>query len=85
MTPSQPLKRHNGAAIRSFRLKAGMKVAELAAAAKCSYQQLDNLENERKEASVELLHRIAQVLECSVYALVRDPSFALHPSDRVSA
>lgn len=79
------LTRHNGAALRSFRVKAGKKVAELASAAKCSYQQIDNLENERKEASVELLHRIAQALDVPVVALVRDPAFALHPSDRLSA
>lgn len=77
--------RHNGAALRSFRVKAGKKTAELAAEAKCSYQQLDNLENERKEASIELLHRLAAVLEVPASALVRDPSYALHASDRISA
>jgi DNA-binding XRE family transcriptional regulator len=79
------LTRHNGAAIRALRLKTGRKIAELAAEAKCSYQQIDNVENERKEASLELLHRIATALEVPVAALVRDPAFAIHPADRVPA
>lgn len=79
------LTRHNGAALRSLRIKSGKKVGELADDAKCSYQQLDNLENERKEASIELLTRIAQALEVPVGALVRDPSYALHPSDRLAS
>jgi transcriptional regulator with XRE-family HTH domain len=79
------LTRHNGATLRAFRLKTGKKVREIAAEAKCSYQQLDNLENERKEASTELLHRLAGVLEVPVAALVRDPSHVFHQSGRVSA
>jgi transcriptional regulator with XRE-family HTH domain len=79
------LTRHNGAAIRALRLKTGKKVADLATDAKCSYQQIDNVENERKEASLELLHRIAAALEVPVAALVRDPAYAIHPSDRIPA
>jgi transcriptional regulator with XRE-family HTH domain len=82
--PEKPT-RHNGAALRAIRLKSGLKPGELAAKAKCSYQQIDNLENERKGASLELLHRIAAVLEVPVAALVRDPSFVFHSSGRVSA
>lgn len=77
--------RHNGTTLRTFRLKSGKSKAELAADAKCSYQQVDNLENERKEASLELLNRLAAALEIPVAALVRDPAFALHPSDRIPA
>lgn len=79
------LTRHNGATIRAFRVKAGKKVKDLAAEAKCSWQQLDNIENERKEASLELLNRLAAVLEVPVVALVRDPVYALHPSDRLAS
>lgn len=80
------LTRHNGAALRYFRIKSGLKTKELATKARVQYSHLDNLENERKEASVELLHRLAAVLEVPVAALVRHPSYALHRSDeRVSA
>lgn len=79
------LTRHNGATLRAFRIKAGKKLADLAAEANCSYQQLNNVEAERKEASLELLHRLAAALEVPVAALVRDPSYAIHPSDRMSA
>jgi len=79
------LTRHNGAALRAFRVKAGLKTAELAAQARSSYSQVDNLENERKEASIELLHRLASVLDVPTVALVRDPSYVIHASDRASA
>lgn len=72
---TQKLTRHNGATIRAFRLKAGLKTSELAKAARCSYSQLDNIENERKEASLELLNRLATVLDVQVKALVRDPAY----------
>lgn len=66
--------RHNGLTIRSFRIKAGAKPGAFATAAGIAYSTLDNIENERKEASVEALHRIAAVLEVPVGALLRDPS-----------
>lgn len=65
---------HNGAAIRAFRVKAGRKPGEFAKAAGTSYSHLDNIENERKQPSLELLNRIAYVLEVPVAALVRDPA-----------
>lgn len=68
------LKRHNGAAIRAFRIKDGKKPGPFATEALISYSTLDNIENERKEASLEVLHRIASALNVPVEAIVRDPA-----------
>lgn len=68
------LKRHNGATIRAFRVKDGKKPGQFASECLISYSTLDNIENERKEASLEVLHRIATVLNVPVEAIVRDPS-----------
>ena len=77
---SSNLTRHNGLTIRTFRIKAGMKPGEFATKAGISYAHLDNLENERKEASVEVLHRIADALDVPARALVRDPAALLADS-----
>lgn len=66
--------RHNGAAIRALRVKDGLKPGPFATKALMSYSTLDNIENERKEASLEALHRIAGALNVPVEAIVRDPS-----------
>lgn len=50
-----------------------MKPGPFATKAGISYAHLDNLENERKEASLEVLHRIAVALDVPVTALVRNP------------
>ncbi|WP_292605905.1 helix-turn-helix transcriptional regulator [Nocardioides sp. REDSEA-S30_B4] len=71
---SLPARRHNGAAIRAFRIKAGMKPGEFASKASISYSTLDNIENERKNASLEVLYRIAAALKIPVEAIVRDPT-----------
>lgn len=69
------LTRHNGTAIRDFRVKSGLKPGDFASRAGISYAHLDNIEHERKEASVEVLHRIATALAVDPRSLVRDPSF----------
>lgn len=80
------LTRHNGLTIRCLRVKAGLKPGEFANTAGISYQHLDNIENERKEASIEVLHRIATALDVPVRALVRDPASLLATvDDRVPA
>lgn len=68
------LTRHNGAAIRALRIKDGLKPGEFANKALVAYSTLDNIERERKEASVEVLHRIANALNVPVEAIVRDPA-----------
>lgn len=73
MSSTTSTTRHNGVAIRCFRVKAGMKPGPFATKAGISYAHLDNLENERKEASLEVLHRIAVALDVPVTALVRNP------------
>lgn len=71
---SSELTRHNGDAIRALRIKSGYKPGAFATKAQVSYAHLDNLENERKEASVEVIYRIAAALDVSARAIVRDPS-----------
>lgn len=66
--------RQNGLAIRHMRIKSGMKPGEFAGKAKIGYSTLDNIENERKSASPEVLHRIAIVLDVPVGALIREQS-----------
>lgn len=69
------LKRHNGTAIRCFRIKVlGLKPGEFATRTGIAYSTLDNIENERKEASLEALHRIADALGVPAEAIVRDPN-----------
>lgn len=64
--------RQNGLAIRHLRIKSGKKPGEFASAARISYSTLDNIENERKSASPEVLHRIALALDVPVGALIRE-------------
>lgn len=64
--------RQNGLAIRHLRIKSGKKPGEFATAARISYSTLDNIENERKNASPEVLHRIAAALDVPVGALLRE-------------
>jgi transcriptional regulator with XRE-family HTH domain len=75
------LTRQNGEAIRHFRIARGWKVNDLALKADSSYPHLDNVENERKEASVELIYRLANVLDVPARALVRDPRSLVRESD----
>ncbi len=82
--------RQNGLTIRHFRIKAGDKPGEFATKSRISYSTLDNIENERKNASPEVLHRIAAALDVPVAAIIRDPAlFAdqapLAETDQVSA
>lgn len=80
------LKRHNGTAIRCFRIKAtGLKPGEFATRAGIAYSTLDNIENERKEASLEALHRIADALGVPAEAIVRDPSYLVPAVSRPTA
>lgn len=69
--------RQNGLTIRYLRIKSGMKPGELANKSSISYPHLDNIENERKDASVEVIHRIAKALDVPPGALVRDPACLL--------
>lgn len=78
---SERLPRQNGLAIRYLRIKAGLKPAALATAAAVSYSTLDNIENERKNASIEALHRIAAALDVPVRAIVRDPAVLVRETD----
>lgn len=76
--------RHNGSAIRAFRVKAGLKPGEFATKVRLSYQHIDNIENERKQASAEVLHRIAAALEIPISAILREAT-AFDGSQRETA
>lgn len=66
--------RHNGFAIRDFRIKAGLTVDELAQRTIISAPHIRNIENEHREPSPVHLHKIADVLGVRAASLVRDPS-----------
>lgn len=68
------LTRHNGLAIRCLRIKDGVPPVEFASRVGITYKCLNNLENDRKDASAILLHRIAAALTVPVGAIIRDPS-----------
>lgn len=69
---SSTSKRQNGLAIRHMRIMSGMKPGEFATKALISYSTLDNIENERRNASAEVLYRIAKALDVPVHAIIRD-------------
>lgn len=75
--------RQNGLAIRHLRIKSGMRPGEFANKALISYSTLDNIENERKNAGVEVLHRIAAALDVPIGALTR--SGALFSADEAAS
>jgi transcriptional regulator with XRE-family HTH domain len=81
---AEKLPRQNGTAIRYYRIKDGKKPGEFATEARIAYSTLDNIENERKEASVEVIYRIARVLDIDPKAIVRDPA-SLLATERVPA
>lgn len=65
------LTRHNGAAIRSFREQAGMKIPAFAALVGCSARHMHYVEKEQCGCSPELLGRIAKALGVLPGALLR--------------
>lgn len=78
------VRRHNGLTIRCFRIKQGDKPGDFAKKIGVAYSTLDNIENERRDASLEVLYRIASALDVPVRALLRDPSI-LGNEQQVSA
>lgn len=72
----RPLTRHNGAAIRDFRIKLGMDVQQLADAVGLSAKAVYNIETDTKETRRENLYRIAKVLDVSIGSILRDPGYA---------
>ena len=74
--------RHNGFAIRDFRVKAEMKTDELANRVGISGPHMRNIENEHREPSLLQLHKIAGVLGVRPASLVRDPAFLTGCPDR---
>lgn len=70
--PARP--RHNGFAVRDFRIKAGLTPDELAQRTLISAPHIRNIENENREPSQLHLHKIAEVLGVRVTSLVRDPA-----------
>lgn len=79
------LKRQNGLAIRYLRLKDGAKPGDFATKVGLSSPHLDNIENERKDASIEALYRIAAGLNVPVEAIVRDPACLVRSTPTTSS
>lgn len=77
--------RHNGFAVRDFRIKAGLSVDELAQRVLLSASHIRNIENELREPTPLYLHRIAEVLGCRPTSIVRDPAFLSGAVDEQSA
>lgn len=75
--------KHNGHAIRDFRLKEGLTIDELAIRCDMSAPHLRNIENELRDASAVYLHRIADILGVRASSLVRDK--AALTGERISA
>lgn len=67
----QPLGRQNGAAIRAFRKKEHLSVAELAGFVGLHEKSLVNIENGRRPAGDEVLRNLARVLGVPLDAIVR--------------
>lgn len=75
--------RHNGYAIRDFRVAAKLTVDELANLLLISAPHLRNIENEHREPTPILIRKIAEKVGCRASSLVRDPS-ALASEDRAA-
>lgn len=69
-------RRHNGVAIRTFRTLRGLSRDDLAKRVGVSYPYFANIENEYKDGTPELLHRIALALDVPVAAILRQPLLA---------
>lgn len=65
--------RQNGSAIRAIREALGLSLTELAECTGSHPQSLRNLELERRDASEDLLTRLARALGVDVAAILRDP------------
>lgn len=75
--------RHNGYAIRDFRVAAKLSVDELANLLLISAPHLRNIENEHRAPTPILLRKIAEKVGCRPASLVRDPA-ALAAEDRAA-
>jgi transcriptional regulator with XRE-family HTH domain len=82
--PPQP-KRHNGCAIKTIRTIRGISRDDLANVVGVSYPYLANVENEHKDGTPELLHKIAMALDVPIAAILRGPIMATPAPERVSA
>jgi transcriptional regulator with XRE-family HTH domain len=76
MTNPMAPKRHNGVAIRTFRTIRGISRDDLAKQVGVSYPYYANIENEHKDGTPELLHKIALALDIPIAAILRAPLMA---------
>lgn len=68
-----PVKRQDGPLIRSLRRAAGHKQGEFAGMVRLHVNSLDNIERNRRNASPEVLHRIANALGVAYEELLDVP------------
>jgi transcriptional regulator with XRE-family HTH domain len=77
MTPPKPT-RHNGTAIRAFRIAKGLSVQELcnkvvSGGRNFTPPALRNIELENRDAKADLIQRIANALDVPIAAIIRIP------------
>lgn len=65
--------KQNGSAVRDFRQKAGLSREELGEQSRITYSHVANIENEHKDASLEVLYRVASVLAVDIRSILRNP------------
>jgi transcriptional regulator with XRE-family HTH domain len=70
----------NGAKIRSIRREKGLKLGVVASEVGIRNNNLCNIENGHRNASLELLHRIARLLEVDVKQLLADDEACRDPA-----
>lgn len=61
-TEAEETRKLRGLKIRELRVARGLRKRELAAKCGSSYSHIDNIENARKNPSVQLLHQLAREL-----------------------
>lgn len=62
----------NGASLRVIRTRSGWSVSSLAEKVGCKPSHISNIEAGRRQASPELVHRLAKVLDVPLQSLISD-------------
>lgn len=68
--------RHNGPAIRDFRVHQGIDARQFAEMIGLSKQGLLNIETGTRDTKREVLYRIARALDVSIHSILRDETYA---------
>lgn len=68
-TGAEETRKLRGLKIRELRVARGLRKSELAAKCGCSYSHIDNIENARKNPSLQLLQQFARELDVPIAEL----------------